>query len=468
MRLNLSFIKENFSSVSFLNLPDNLNLPVDISIDSRTVKEKQFYLALNGENFDGHNFVLDAVKNGTAGLIINESQINCLHSISKNDLSKIIIIRVSQTHNFLCRLASEWRKQFEFPIVGITGSVGKTTTKQMIHHILKTSQINSFTSYKNQNNLIGLPLNILKLTDEYEVAVFELGISQKGEMDQLVDILRPTICVITYISSAHVQGLGSLKNIAEEKFKIFKHLKNDEIAVLCGDQKILEKSFKHPVVKFGNNRSNHIHAGRIKFDSANNKISVSFDLYFYKQKRKVNLNVGHSGFVNNSLAAITVAHFLNIDFEKIIKGIESYSGFEQRFELQALKDKKGFLINDSYNACPQSMKVAIESFDQIKNSGDKIAILGDMLELGKKQSYWHRHIGRLLAKTKTIKNVILVGKQSRVIADLLPFAVNVKCVENWQDASKEYSKLIDQKNNLTLVKASHGIELDKLVKKVTD
>ena len=467
MRLNLSFIKKKFSSASFFNLPQNLDLLVDISIDSRSLKKGQFYLALKGENFDGHDFINDAIKNGAVGLIINELQTDCLNKITKKFLSKIIVIKVPQTHDFLSQLAKKWRHNFKIPIVGITGSVGKTTTKQMIHHILKTSDINSFASYKNQNNLIGLPLNILKLTNEYKVAVFELGISQKGEMDQLVDILRPTICVITNISSAHVQGLGNLKNIAEEKFKIFKYLKSDEIAVLWGDQKILEKSFRHPVVRFGNSRSNHIHARRIKFDSTNDKISVSFDLHFYKQKKKVKLNAGHSGFVSNALASITVSHFLNINFEKIIKGIESYSGFEERFELKALKDKKGFLINDSYNACPHSMKVAIESFDKIKGNCEKIAILGDMLELGKKQVYWHRYIGRLLAKTKTIKNVILVGKQANVIADLLPFAVRVKSVDTWKSALSEYFNL-SKTNNLILIKASHGVDLHKLVEKIID
>ncbi|MFH1643914.1 MAG: UDP-N-acetylmuramoyl-tripeptide--D-alanyl-D-alanine ligase [bacterium] len=464
MHLNLSFITQNFSQVSFLNLPKNLNLAVDISIDSRTIKPGQFYLALKGENFEGHLFINDALKNGARGIIINENQKKHLEKVNNKFLDEIIFLIVEDTHKFLLDLAHLWRQSFDIPVVGITGSVGKTTTKQMLANILKTSNINSFISFKNQNNLIGLPLNILKLTDEYKVAVFELGISRPGEMEILADILRPTICIITNISSAHVSGLGNLKKIAEEKLKIFKFLKNDQIGILWGDQNLIKKSFNHPVVKFGFKKSNHIQARKIKLISTEDKkIQVSFEMFFYQQRFQVNLAIGHSGFVNNALAAASVAHFLDIDLKTIIDSLESYSGFEQRFEQVELKNKKGFLINDCYNACPQSMKAAIQAFDEIKNNGPKIAILGDMLELGKKKLYWHRQIGRLIAKSKTITNLILVGQCSKVIAQVLPFSIKVEVVNDWHEAKNIYSKLINQKNNLTLVKASHGIELYKLV-----
>lgn len=474
MHLNLSFIKNNFPDICFLNLPTDLSFKVDISIDSRTIKKGQFYLSLKGERFDGHDFINHAIKNGAVGLIVSESNRDCFSSISQRVIDEIVIIIVPDTHKFICDLAFFWRQSFEIPIVGITGSVGKTTTKQMLKHILDLAKIKSFVSFKNQNNLIGLPLNILKLNDEHKAAIFELGISVKGEMDQLVSILRPTISVITHICSAHTEGLGNLHQIAEEKFKIFKYLKSDEIGILWGDQKDLNKSFTHPVVKFGGHRTNHIQSRRIKINSTeNSNISVSFDLHFYNEKRKVTLNVGNSGFVNNALAAATVAHFLNIDLQTIIDGLESYPGFEGRFERKKLKNGRGILINDCYNASPQSMKVAIESFDQIQfdqidHDKQKIAILGDMLELGQKQIYWHRYIGKLLAKSKSINYVILVGSQSKIISGLLPFAIKVFCAKTWQEAEKEYLKLTENKETLTLVKASHGVELYNLVKNVVE
>jgi len=466
MRQEESFLRQALPYTVFLG--SIKKAITGFSIDSRTLHDGLFFVAIKGENFDGHDFIKSAVEKGASGLIINESQKGCLIEIDVEKLSNILVILVPDTFKALCDLAKAWREKFDIPIVGITGSVGKTTTKQMLGHILNCADINCLISFKNQNTLIGLALNILKLTDLHQVAAFELGISQFGEMESKVDILRPTIAVVTYISSAHVEGLKSLQNIAMEKFKIFKFLKSYEIAIACGDQKFLNKSFNHPVVKFGNKRINHIQARSIKFCSTEPDVTqVSFNLKLYDQKRKVVLKMGHLGFVNNALAAATTAHFLKIDFEKIIQGLESYNGFENRFEKQNLKNEKGFLINDCYNASPQSMKEAILAFDKLQAKTEKVAVLGDMLELGEKQLYWHRYIGRILAKSSSINRVILVGKRSKVIAALLPFAMKASCVESWQEAEKQFCAIIEEGPVLALVKASRGIQLDNLVKKVT-
>ena len=443
---------------------------VGLSIDSRTIKKNEIFLALKGENFDGHNFIEPAIENGAIVLIINKSQEKCLNKISPEKLKNKLVLLVDDTFACLKELAKNWRQRFTYPVIGITGSVGKTTTKEMMANILSTAKIHAYSSLKNQNNIIGLSLNILKMNQEHKVAVFEMGISQKGEMEQLADILRPNIALITFIAHAHTDGLGSLAEIVKQKKNIFKFFNNNDIGVVCGDLPLLSNFFHtYPVIKFGLKKANQIQARKVCI-SYDGEPTTSFVLKIYDKKCDVKLKGNHAGFVNNALAATTLANLLNISPEDIVSGLQTFKTFENRFEKKIIKGNRGTIISDCYNANPESMKAAILAFGQMKSEGLKVAILGDMLELGEKEEFWHKQIGRVLRKAKKLDSVILVGKLAKFIAKTAPAHLKIEFVKDWQQAKEKVEIILQnnsQKQSLFLAKASKAIKLFEMVNQLT-
>jgi len=436
------------------------------AIDTRSIEPQHIFIALRGEQVDGHDFLLEAVKKGAFGLIIDKSNQDCLSVIDPELLKAILIIMVPNTITALLDLARAWRQQFDCPIVGITGSIGKTTTKEMIHTILRQATIPCCVSYKNQNTLIGMCLTILKMRKGCKAAVFELGISQPGEMVSKVDILRPTIGVITRISHSHVQGLGSLENIFCEKRKIFTFFKDGNIGVIYNGQSLLDKaSYTHPVVRFGlekNGRSqvqaSNIQTGAIKYG----EFVTRFDLRVLKEHGTVLLQTNHKGHVCNALAASSVAHLLGIPLQTIIKGLNAFVPCEGRFSKRRLKNSDGLLINDCCNANPESMRAALVAFHEIE-APRKIAVLGDMLELGDKELFWHRQVGRVLHDTNTITQIILVGERAKNIAQTVPLTVTIDYARDWIEAACVLKKKLSCASAAVLVKASYAIGLENLV-----
>jgi len=343
-------------------------------IDSRNIDSDQIFVALKGEKVDAHEFVKDVLEKDIAGLLINKEWLENLNNLDKNLLQNKIVIVVDDSLVALKSLARVWRKQFSYPVVGITGSVGKTTTKEMLAHIFNIAKIPAFTSFKNQNTAIGLSLNILKMRFEHKFAVFEMGISHVGEMEELADILRPDIGVITYIAYAHTHGLGTINDVAREKKEIFKYFTSNNVGIICGDKDILVKNFcpRFPIITFGKKTTNNINARLIKVMESQDKYSyvnnfvTQFNLKIYSKKYKAVINGSHDGLINNALAATAVCTFLQIDTDTILKGLSTYESFEGRFEKIEIKDKKTVLINDSYNASPESMKAAIKAFSLLK------------------------------------------------------------------------------------------------------
>lgn len=434
-------------------------------IDSRKIEENQIFIALPGDRVDGHNYLKEVLQNGALGLIIERNKKELLDNIDPELLKYKLVIIVDDSLHSLKQLAKIWRHRFSYPVIGITGSIGKTTTKQMLSSIFDVAKIPAYISFKNQNTVIGLSLNILKMRSEYKFAVFEMGISHKGEMEELADVLRPTIGVITYVCNAHTGGLGDIKSIAEEKHKIFKFFRSNNVGIIWGDESFVKKNYyDFPIITFGLKTKNNIQARMIKTDDNSN---TTFYLKLYSKKYPVKIASNHSGFINNVLAASSVAIFLGIDAEFIVKGIEAFKSFEGRFEKIKIKNEKGLLINDSYNASPESMKAALVAFSGLKSNGKKVAVLGDMLELGKKEAFWHRQIGRFLSKCLDLDYIILVGKLSGHIVKTTPAILKVKTkrAKDWKQAKDLLdSFLLNENNNLILFKASRGIGLDNIIK----
>jgi len=438
-----------------------------VSIDSRTVTSQDIFLAMTGPNFDGHNFLINALEKGILGLIIEKNKKHLLQNIPANLLDQKLIIIVDDTYKTLIEMAKYWRNRFDIPVVGVTGSIGKTTTKEMLASILNAAQIPHLVSYKNQNNQIGLPLNILRLKKEDKIAVFELGINDTGEMDFLVDIVQPTIAVITTVGHVHIEGLGSLEGVSLEKRRIFKNFLSKNVGIIFGDNPLLgDVLYSHPIVKFGFKKDNNVIGHDIKILHHEDNSFVEFILKIYGQSQKVKLYIDNEILVHNALAAVSVAHVLGIDLNYIVKGLENFRPISGRFEKKPLNNNKGFLINDCYNAGPESMKASILAFDKMVGKGIKIAVLGDMLELGEMEAFWHKHIGEVLNSTSDIKELILVGERSKLILETLSRNIKVNWVENWQQALELLQQtLVD--NSLILLKASHGMGFSNLVDKLS-
>ncbi|MCL4360997.1 UDP-N-acetylmuramoyl-tripeptide--D-alanyl-D-alanine ligase [Candidatus Dependentiae bacterium] len=455
------FFKSSLEHVIFEGI--DLNENQDYSIDSRTIVPGQIFVAIKGNNVDGHDYINEVLKKGATGFIISKDKSQILDKIDSSIKSKLFIAIVDDPQNSLIQLAKNWRKKFNLPIIGITGSIGKTSTKELICNIFTQANKKYLSSYGNQNTAIGISLNILKLRNFHEVAIFEMGISKRGEMAKMTDIVKPTIGIITYVGHSHMSGLGNVDDIANEKKDIFKYFKDDNIGIINGDQPVIASiSYRHPTIKFGSKTINQIQARKIKI----NHESIDFDLKLYNKKYNVNLKTNHTGRVYQSLAAISVGHILSVDTPTILKAIEMPITIDGRFNKKSLKDQKGYIIDDSYNASPESMKAAIFAFDKLESKGKKIAILGDMLELGHNSAFWHRQLGRLLKKAPTISHVIFVGEMVKLSSKTLPENIKAEYVGNWSQALELLKQKIEPEV-LVLVKGSRSIQLNKIVENIS-
>jgi len=460
MRFDASFVKGALPEATIVQafFPDE----AQFSVDTRTTKHGDIFIALSGAARDAHDFLSDALNNGATGLIIAESHKQKLQAF-KQELHNKLIITVPDTLQALIRMAVAWRSQFSYPVVAITGSVGKTSTKEMVAHILTLNGNSFVASYGNQNTKIGLSLNMLRMREHHQMAVFEIGINKRGEMVELVRMVNPTTALITGIGHTHMEGLGSLADIAGEKRDVFKYFTQESIGIINGDQAVLASvGYAHPVIKFGTKTTNQIQARKIHITPE----KITFTLKIYKEKYPIEINNVHEGAIFNALAATAITHLLGVPHATIIKGIQTPPVIAGRFERRQLKSKKGIIINDCYNANPESMKAALLAFQKIDTQACKIAVLGDMLELGMNSPFWHRQLGRFLRKVPSLQRVILVGEMMQWAKKTIPVHVQATVVPTWKDAVKHLEDTL-REESLILVKGSRGMGLTNLVNEIS-
>lgn len=459
MQFDREFFKSAVSEAEFLG--KDIPKGVSISADLKEVKDKDIFIALND------NLIKEVIDKDISGIILNKNQKNFINKIDKKKLEKLSIILVPDTLKAVVEFAKKWRSLFQGQVVGITGSVGKTSTKYILSNILSLAQVNFIIpeiSLDDQNSEINVSLNILKIKPENKVAIIEMGVSKRGQMTLMADIVMPDTACITSIGHSHMDSLGSILDIASEKKDIFKNFKDSNIGVINGDQAILSNiSYKHLVIKFGTKTTNQIQARKIQI----NKSNIDFIIKIYKDKYKINLDTNHPGRINNSLAAATIAYVLNISSDVIVKAIEMPIKINSKFEKANIKFSKGVLINDCDNASPESMKAALLAFEKFESKGQKIAILGDMYGLGVNSSFWHRQLGRFLRKTPSLNHVILVGKLVESAKMTVPINLSFEYVKDWKEAVVSVKKMLN-KEVAILVKGSKNLELNNLVQELTE
>ena len=424
----------------------------DFVKNSREVKEGDIYVALKGEKFDGNDFYLDAVNKGAKVCIITKNLTDEELKIVKN--KGINIIKVEDTLGALQKIAKFKRNLYNIPVVAITGSVGKTSTKDMIASVMK-EKYNTLKTEGNYNNEIGVPLTILRLNNE-EAMCIEMGMNHFGEIRKLTNIARPTIAVITNIGTAHIGNLGSRENILKAKMEILEGLIGNTV-IINNDNDLLNKwaienKDKYNIITYGIKNNSKFMAKSIK--SYENKSE------FYINNQKIIVPVGGEHFVLNSLCAIAVGNELNIPMDKIAEGIKNLDLSKKRMEI--IKNEIGTtIINDTYNANYDSMKAAIEYLKEIKNKR-KIAVLGDMLELGSYSEKLHKDVGLLV--DKNIDILITVGKESKYIAE----KSNAKEIYEFDSNNQAIEKLksIITKDDVILLKASNSMKFNEITNSI--
>lgn len=359
--------------------------------DTKEIKLGDVYVGIKGEKVDGSIFYEEALKNGAKICLLEEIP------LEKNIYEKYpntTIIVVQNTIEAIQKLATYKRSLYNIPVIGVTGSVGKTSTKDIIASVVST-EYKVRKTYGNYNNHIGLPLTILGLKD-HTALVVEMGMNHLGELRKLTNIAKPTICVITNVGTAHIGILGSRENILKAKLEILEGLTKDGIAIINNDNDLLHnwnmENKEYKVKSFGIENKSDIMAEDINLQEAGS----SFTSSIYEEKTKVEVPVTGTHFVYNALCAICVGEALNISKENILKGIKEFELSKNRMEM--LKNRKGAtIINDCYNASFDSMKASLEVLSKMEGKR-KIAVLGDILEVGEYSKKIHEDVGNEVSK----------------------------------------------------------------------
>ena len=382
-----------------------------ISIDSRTVAEGELFIALKGEHFDGHQFAIEALKKRAGGVIIEEDKVR---DIRWNGYRPSAVIAVKDALHALGDIAREKRRKFGTPVVALTGSNGKTTTKEMISVSLETA-FPVLKTKGNLNNLVGLPLTLINLTEQERIVVLEMGMSVPGEIRRLTEIAEPDVGLITNIEGVHLEGMGSLERVREEKGELFRRMRQDgTILVNQDDPRVIDlaSEFHGQKITFGIDHPAEVMAKEIRLQEVG---GTSFTLMMEGVTMEITLPFLGGHFVSNALSAIAAASLFGIELEKVKEALEHLSPSPMRMEV--LRPQEGVtLINDAYNANPRSMELALEILSQMKGKGRGIAVLGDMLELGEYSVEAHQLIGKRIGEL-SIDFLLALGEEAPVLVE---------------------------------------------------
>jgi len=426
----------------------------DISIDSRAKQPGALFVAIVGARFDGNDYVADAASNGAVCCVVsNRVEAPC-------DL-----ILVDDTTKALGDIAAYYRNKFEIPFVGITGSVGKTTTKDMISCALE-EKYRVLKTIGNFNNNIGLPLTVLRLSEFDEIGVTEMGMSGFGEIDYLAKIVKPEVAVFTNIGLSHIEKLGSRENILKAKTEMLDYLPEKGCVVFCGDDDLLweiKKMTKRKTITYGiENKKNDVVAKNIVQSGE----TTEFDICAGKEMIHVVIPVLGNHNVKNTLAAYCVARKYDVSPKEIAEAFKNYKPGKMR---QNIIEEKGVtVINDCYNASPSSVEAGLKILTQIDKKGRKIAILGDMLELGDYSEYAHKLVGEYVVNSKA-DFLITVGNASE---NIVKSAVEKGFSPDKCKSFKSNQEVMDfcdsfiKEGDVVLVKASRSMKFEEITEHI--
>jgi UDP-N-acetylmuramoyl-tripeptide--D-alanyl-D-alanine ligase len=437
-------IKDIITATGGKVICDNAHTFTGVSIDSRSIQEGELFIALRGKRFDGHDFLQEALRIGSGALV----------TLPPAELIEgKTIISVEDTLQALQRIAHDMRFKKAIPVIGVTGSNGKTTTKELIASIL-SSAYRVLKNAGNLNNHIGLPLTLTKIDEEDEAAVLEMGASAPGDIKELCEIALPDYGVLTNISPSHLEGFKDMEAMRRTKLEILNYIR---VAVVNADDSFLMEGiqasgFKGKIVRYGINNKAEISATDIRLHEKGS----SFLLHIGKNTIEVHPTISGRFNIYNLLAAASVGHLFHIKLWDIKKVIDSFVGIPMRFEIKELEGIQ--VISDVYNANPASMEEAIKELVRLRKKR-AIAVLGDMLELGSYGDEAHRRLVRWMSGLP-IDIFVAIGPLMSSAAS--EFSGNVYTFQSSIEA-RETIKSICKEGDTILIKGSRGMSMERVL-----
>ena len=431
----------------------------NFSKDTRTIQKGDIYIGRKGEKFDGSNFWNQALDAGATAVIISNIQ------ISKEEKEKYkdkTIIQVEDTFEALYEIAKYKRSLYNIPVIAVTGSVGKTSTKDIIASVV-SQKYKTLKTEGNNNNNIGLPLTILKLKD-HEALVVEMGMNHFGEISLLTNIAKPTLAVITNIGTSHIGNLGSRENILKAKLEILEGMKIPRV-IINNDNDLLHKWYEENKEKieihtYGINNSSDVIAEKIELGEEKSKFVVKTS----SEKVNIDVPVGGEHFVYNALCGFMVGKVLGLTAKEIQNGISKFELTKKRMDIRVLKNG-ATLINDSYNASYESMKASLKYLSS-RTDLRKIAVLGDMLELGDFSKELHEKVGEEVANDN-IDVLICRGEFAKNIISKANKNKKTQCIllQNNEEILSKLQEILKEGDGV-LIKASNGMKFYEICQKL--
>ncbi|HSP88390.1 MAG TPA: UDP-N-acetylmuramoyl-tripeptide--D-alanyl-D-alanine ligase [Ignavibacteriaceae bacterium] len=438
--------------------PDEYKDVTDVTIDSRKIKKGSLFIAVKGEKFDGHDFIRDIIKNGAAAVVIDKKKY-----LQFNDI-EIPVILVDDTIKALGFIAKIWRTKLKAKIVSLTGSAGKTTTKDMIATLLSEKyKVNK--TLANNNNHIGVPLTILNTDNKHEVLVLEHGTNHFGEIPYTAEIAQPDYALITNIGNSHLEFLKNKKGVLKEKISLLETTKKRNGTLLINkDDELLSGIYKNykKKISFGAEKKADVKGKILKYTDDGKPI---VELKYKRKIIKTEFNLYGEQSFKNLLAASSVAFRLGLNEKQILNGIKKLAPPDKR--LNVIKYPNFILIDDTYNANPESMKSSIELLSKIKSFKKKIAILGDMFELGDTAEKHHKNLARIIKKNK-IDEVYTIGNLMEVLNQELKKSQIINQHFLNRDSLKNFIREKDLTNSVILVKGSRGMKMEEFVQQLKE
>lgn len=424
----------------------------EICTDTRKIKEGSLFIAIKGENFDGHDFIEQAFEKGAAAVI------------SSRKIERENVVLVADTKRALLDLARYYLSRFSVFTVGVTGSVGKTSTKEMIYSIL-SYKAKTLKTEGNFNNEIGMPMTIFNIDASYKNAVFEMGMSDFGEILDLTKVARPNAGVITNIGVSHIETLGSRENILKAKLEIAEGMGHDAPLILNKDDKLLETvsmKLDRPVIYYGiDNKTSDVVASDIK--SENGK--TSFDISFFGRTIKASIPTVGRHNVLNALAGFCVGLVAEMEAEEIVKAMKDYQNSGMRQNISKIGERT--VIADCYNASPDSMKSAIDVITSLDCEGKRVCVFGDMLELGELTKEAHLEVGKKVGRDGRIDMLLCYGERAEDIKRGA-MQIGMKNVRWFKEKDELTGFILNnvKKGDAIIYKASRGMKLEEVMNAV--
>ncbi len=445
---------EIVKAVDGILLAGNPETVIDnICIDSREAEEGSLFVPIIGEKVDAHKFIAQVLDHGAAGVLMSHGDVVAADKVH---------ILVKDTVKALGALSAWYRRKFQMPIVGITGSVGKTSTKEMIGAALETG-FHIMKTAGNQNSQIGVPLTLFRMEKGQELAVVEMGISEFGEMENLVRFVAPDVAVVTNIGEAHIAQFGKKENTMKEKLKIAMNFTEKQRIFLNGDDPLLRQAaeaMKCPVTLFGTSEGCDYRAENIHIEDGKN----CFTLVYPEGKEDIVIQQLGLHNVLNAAVAIAIAQYFGIEPETAKKGLKDYEGIPMRQQINHLS--RGIkVIDDTYNASPASVKSGVDVLMQLDNPGRKIAVLGDILELGDVSRQCHYDTGLAIAE-EALDLIVTVGQEMKALAKAVIDSGEGIAVCSFDTNEEAIPWLLANVSDgdAVLVKGSRGMHEEEVVK----